>query len=351
MLKKDCSMEEVMEKLQAPFSSRDIEWRVSRSGISNGKSWAMVLAYVDSRAIQNRLDEVFGPAGWQNEFTDFRGGVLCTISCFIDGEWVKKTDGAEPTKFESFKGGLSGAIKRAGALWGIGRYLYNLSETYVDVTATKQTGANYINDEKSKVKGFWMPPKLPDWALPGNEKGKSATTSTRPQNHSSNGQPNQTKPQKNGNQGTQSSKETGKSNDKKQSSNNPNEFNRKKTLDDIGGFLKSTGLLEKQEWIIPLFKKVNPQIMQTSISEVGKSATEQELKMYYNVLRPVHDLTVVAKNYNVTLEDVLYYVQILVPQVKIESLFSCFTNVTKDHIVEIIQMIKEDLKSGNLKSA
>jgi hypothetical protein len=123
MTKQDCSMTEVMERLQTPFSSQDIEWRVSRSGITNGKPWATVLAYLNNRAIQNRLDEVFSPAGWKNDFKEFMQGVLCTITCYVDGEWVSKSDGAEQTQFESLKGGLSSAMKRCGTQWGIGRYL------------------------------------------------------------------------------------------------------------------------------------------------------------------------------------------------------------------------------------
>ncbi|MGS2779891.1 Rad52/Rad22 family DNA repair protein [Robertmurraya sp. GLU-23] len=344
MLKKDCTMEEVMEKLQAPFPSKDIEWRVSRSGISAKGPWAMVLAYVDSRAIQNRLDEVFGPAGWQNEFTDFRGGVLCTISCFIDGEWVSKTDGAEPTKFESFKGGLSGAIKRAGALWGIGRYLYNLTETYVEVSSSKQPGAIYINDEKSKVKGHWMPPKLPDWALPENERGKGNQSSRSTQNQNyGNSQPQK---QQTGNEPSKQPKQNQTQSNKKQSDG----FNRIKVLNDIDMFLKNTGLINKQEWIIPLFKRVNPNIQQNSLSEVGKQATEQELVLYYNVLKPVSDLTLLAKHFKVSLEAVLKrYVQILVPTVKVESLFSCFTYVTIDTVKEVSEMVKEDLQTGALQ--
>ncbi|MFC0476844.1 Rad52/Rad22 family DNA repair protein [Robertmurraya beringensis] len=344
MLKKDCTMEEVMEHLQAPFPSTDIEWRVSRSGISNGKQWAMVLAYVDSRAIQNRLDEVFGPAGWQNKFTDFREGVLCTISCYIDGEWVSKTDGAEPTKFESFKGGLSGAIKRAGALWGIGRYLYNLTETFVDVSPTKLTGGTYIKDDKSKVQGYWVPPKLPDWALPENERGKGSQPSRSSQNQNygnSQAQKHQT-----GNQSSNQTKQNQTQPNKKQSDG----FNRNKVLNDIDMFLKNTGLINKQDWIIPLFKRVNPNIQQNSLSEVGKQATDQELMVYYNVLKPVNDLTLLANHFKVSMEDVLKkYVQMLVPTVKIENLFSCFTYVTIDIVKEVSEMVKEDLQTGALQ--
>ena len=46
--------------LKEPFPPEDIEWREQRNGIDrNGRPWALVLAYVTNRAIQN-LDEVCG---------------------------------------------------------------------------------------------------------------------------------------------------------------------------------------------------------------------------------------------------------------------------------------------------
>ena len=62
---------DIFAELSKPFPSSDIEWRVQQSGIAgSGKVWAMVLAYVTNRAIQNRLDEVCGQwAGRTNTST------------------------------------------------------------------------------------------------------------------------------------------------------------------------------------------------------------------------------------------------------------------------------------------
>ena len=48
-----------------------------------------------------------------------------------DGEWVWREDGADNTEVEAVKGGLSNAMKRAGAALGIGRYLYDLPQQWV----------------------------------------------------------------------------------------------------------------------------------------------------------------------------------------------------------------------------
>lgn len=163
-------MKQITEQLQKPFPAEDIEWRVQRVVKVGDKAKAIVLAYVTNRAIQNRLDKVFGIGNWKNEFKEWRDtGVLCGISVKIGDEWVTKWDGAEETQIEAVKGGFSGSMKRAAVQWGIGRYLYNLEENWVDI---KDRGQHYINSKvkvngkEEWVKGYWDSPILPNWALP-----------------------------------------------------------------------------------------------------------------------------------------------------------------------------------------
>lgn len=163
-----------LSKLAEPFEESDIEWRVSRSGIKNGKAFCLCLAYCTNRAIQKRLDEVCGPENWRNEAMsvhEFRTGpigIQVGISIRINGEWITKYDAAEPTHIEPVKGGFSSAMKRAGAQWGIGRYLYQLDETFAETS--DEGGKGWIYAAVSEKKGggafYWKPPKLPAWALP-----------------------------------------------------------------------------------------------------------------------------------------------------------------------------------------
>lgn len=155
------------ESLRAPFPADDIEWRIQQAGVKGEKVWALCLAYVTNRAIQQRLDDVAGPENWCNQYaTGPDGGILCGLSLRVGDSWITKWDGAENTATEPVKGGLSGAMKRAAVQWGIGRYLYNLEATFAKV---HENGAH-----KSKVKGNggkdlwfrWDPPHLPAWALP-----------------------------------------------------------------------------------------------------------------------------------------------------------------------------------------
>ncbi len=50
----------------------------------------------------------------------------------VSGEWVEKQDGSGPTDMEPFKGGISGALKRAAVAWGIGRELYRYPRVMVE---------------------------------------------------------------------------------------------------------------------------------------------------------------------------------------------------------------------------
>tara|TARA_R110002012_G_scaffold213770_1_gene384852 strand:+ start:2185 stop:2973 length:789 start_codon:yes stop_codon:yes gene_type:complete len=164
------TMTKVTSALQAPFHPDDIEWRVQRE--SRDKSSVLVLAYVTNRAIQARLDEVFTPFGWQNSFHEGpQGGLICKIGARANfnnepGEWIWKQDGAENTQVEAVKGGISSAMKRAAVQWGIGRYLYNLTDNWVKLQDSKPS-ANSQGQQPGYHKGkHWAKPNLPTWATP-----------------------------------------------------------------------------------------------------------------------------------------------------------------------------------------
>lgn len=154
----------MIEQLLEPFPSDDIEWRIQRSGITRDNPWAMVLAYITARAVMDRLDSVVGVGGWYDDYvTGPDGGLLCRLSVRVDGEFITKCDGAENTKVEAIKGGFSGALKRAAVKYGVGRYLYNLTDNFANFHAA---GKNKVKIENSWYK--WDPPALPHWALPAS---------------------------------------------------------------------------------------------------------------------------------------------------------------------------------------
>ena len=168
--------------LQAPFPASDIEWRAQRVGMANGKPWAFVLAYVTNRAIQSRLDEVFGVAGWQNLIREWRDkSTVCGIMVKIGGEWITKWDGADETDIEATKGGISDAMKRAAVQFGIGRYLYKLEANFAECTTERQRGAEWHQAKTADGTIFyWKAPELPAWALPKQNGGQAPTTPPQP---------------------------------------------------------------------------------------------------------------------------------------------------------------------------
>jgi hypothetical protein len=119
------------QRLRDPFHADDIEWKPG--AVTRDRKKGLAMAYITARAVQDRLDEVFGPGNWKNEFrAGPEGGVICRIYFKNDdGEWVWREDGADNTEVEAVKGGLSNALKRAGAALGIGRYLYDLPSQWV----------------------------------------------------------------------------------------------------------------------------------------------------------------------------------------------------------------------------
>jgi hypothetical protein len=162
------------EKLQAPFPADEIEFRVQSCGISQGgKPWAMVLAYVQARAIQKRLDDVFGWDGWQDEYRTQDGNTICRLGVKnSNGEWIWKENGASETQVEAFKGGISASLKRVAASgYGIGRYLYDLTESFAECVSEKPKNMVGWNKAQTKDKKtiYWKTPTLPDWALPKPE--------------------------------------------------------------------------------------------------------------------------------------------------------------------------------------
>jgi len=125
---------ELINRLKEPFSNEEIEWKIQVT--SQDKTKAMVVAYMDARAVQKRLDEVVGPFNWKNVYSLWQdNSQICGISIFNAerNEWVTKFDGAENSDIEPIKGGLSDSFKRAASAWGIGRYLYQLDKIWVDI--------------------------------------------------------------------------------------------------------------------------------------------------------------------------------------------------------------------------
>lgn len=146
--------EALLKQLKNPFDPKFVKWRVGAT--NSDKTKGIALAYIDSREVNKRFDEVCGIANWQDRLTEVKDGFISEIDIKIDGVWVTRSNAAGLTQVEAVKGGASDAFKRAASKWGVGRYLYYLKNVWVPIVPQ---GKSYVLAEI---------PELPDWAKPSN---------------------------------------------------------------------------------------------------------------------------------------------------------------------------------------
>lgn len=176
---------DIRTQLQEPFKPNEIEWRVQSQGknATGGKVWCQVFAYIDARALQNRLDDIFTPFGWEDKYEPLGDDFICTLTVEYNGKKVSKQNGASKSQVEGFKGGISNSFKRVCASgFGIGRYLYDLDVMFAETSLEKQTGDEWKRgsfkdkNASSYTTYWWKIPKLPKEALPSGEKPKKTIT-------------------------------------------------------------------------------------------------------------------------------------------------------------------------------
>lgn len=147
------NIQELLKALQEPFTEEELEFRVGATNADKTKGLA--LAYVQARAIQNRLDKVLGMENWKVAYRPIDSGFICCLELRLNGEWISREDGANNTEFEPLKGGISCAFKRVASVWGIGRYLYEVESKWY---AIEKQGRSYgfiktprLEETKSKI--------------------------------------------------------------------------------------------------------------------------------------------------------------------------------------------------------
>lgn len=158
----------ITDELAAPFEAHEVKFRPGGKGTS--------LAYTDARTYQDRLDFVVGAQNWtithkpveltdldavdvtaqrnpdaprwepggkfKNPIYDYEerhyGGIETSVVIF----GIAKQDVGKASNVDQLKGAYSDGLKRAGTLWGIGKYFY------------------FVGDKHKSVSTF------PDWAQP-----------------------------------------------------------------------------------------------------------------------------------------------------------------------------------------
>jgi hypothetical protein len=156
---------EFVALLEVPFDSSVIEWRVTNTTKGSGNPRGQVIPYADQRAYSDRLNALFTPAGWTRKYTvhtsaNFQRGkdqrvvakvfVTCDLTIFGIGshsatgeQWTDDENAGTAAEAQAFK--------RACCCFGLGRYLYHFTGTWVDL------------DDRKRPK---ITPKLVGWATP-----------------------------------------------------------------------------------------------------------------------------------------------------------------------------------------
>jgi hypothetical protein len=158
-------IKELVALLEVPFDPSVIEWRVTNTSKRNEHLRGQVIPYADQRAYTDRLNALFSPAGWTRKYTvhtsaNFQRSkdqktiakvfVTCDLTIFGLGshaatgeEWTDDDNAGTSAEAQAFK--------RACSCFGLGRYLYHFTGTWVDL------------DERKRPKAG---PQLVGWATP-----------------------------------------------------------------------------------------------------------------------------------------------------------------------------------------
>lgn len=144
--------DEIARRLREPFDPKEVDFRVQgRASESTGK--AQCVAYIDARAVQDRLDQVVGAGNWAFDWTPLviDNGEVQVAKGTLTVYGVAKSDAGSASNFEQTLGAVSHCFKRAAVHWGIGRYLYNLPMAWVAVERGGRISEATLSDLRAKL--------------------------------------------------------------------------------------------------------------------------------------------------------------------------------------------------------
>jgi hypothetical protein len=156
-------VKELIAALEVPFDPSQIEWRVTNTTKNQQPVRGQVIPYANQRAYTDRLNTLLTPAGWTRRYTIHTSAnferskdqkivakvlVTCELTIFGLGshsatgeEWADDDNAGTSAEAQAFK--------RACSCFGLGRYFYHFTGTWVDL------------DDRKRPKTV---PKLAGWA-------------------------------------------------------------------------------------------------------------------------------------------------------------------------------------------
>ncbi|MFB1100394.1 Rad52/Rad22 family DNA repair protein [Terribacillus sp. JSM ZJ617] len=292
----------IEKEFNKPFREDELGWRVLNSYKRYNKVYVNLAAYVDSRAIMKRLDSILGINGWEDIYEEINDGFKCGIRIYITDEQSRtKWDGAPLTDFESVKGGMSNAFKRAATKWGIGRYLYDEKIKSAELLPERRNDGEYIffQDKKKNLKGYYKVPSTTD----SNQKENNFSAEAQA---------------------------------------NPKILELKDALKKCEYKL---GLSNNQKSIVKIFNKANGiagEINVNRMNYINSEATETELKNYYLALKPLYNICMAAEKFRISLDEMLKFAQIIKPELSVTNVFSLLFNLSNAEVMKIYKIAESE---------
>ncbi|MGG1594763.1 Rad52/Rad22 family DNA repair protein [Terribacillus saccharophilus] len=296
----------IEQEFKKPFKDYELGWRVLNSFKRNNKTYVNLAAYVDSRAIMKRLDSILGIDGWEDIYEEINDGFKCGIRIWITQDQSRiKWDGAPRTDFESVKGGMSNAFKRAANKWGIGRYLYD--ENLVSTELLPQRGNNgeynYFQDKKKDLKGYYKVPV----------KSQKAKAPIEPP------------------------------------ARDESDQELEKIFEGLNDYEYKLGLSNKPKLSVRIFNRANNITENLNVNQIDyihNKASKAELKKYYLALRPLYNICMAANKFETSLDEVLKYAQIIKPEIEVTNVFSLLFQLTNDEVKQIFEIAETEYNNN-----
>lgn len=163
-------MNDQLRALTAKFAADEIEIRIL--AWSKDRKRGRIVAYIEGNTVRNRLDSVLGVDGWNADYTAIPGKDAAVVCDLFIGKVGMKPDGSPVVTQikksnigtgDDYKAACTDALKRAAMELGMGRYLADCPEIWVDLSEqgfipdTERTRAlvlhllGYPKDEIEKV--------------------------------------------------------------------------------------------------------------------------------------------------------------------------------------------------------
>src|SRR5215469_8272406 len=144
--------ESISRELRQPFDPSDVDFRV-QGRVTEQNNRAQVLAYIDARAVQDRLDAVVGCGNWSFDWSPIvtDNGEVMVAKGTLTIYGISKADAGSASNFEQSLGAVSHCFKRAAVQWGIGRYLYSLPASWVPVERGGRISEAVLRELRSKL--------------------------------------------------------------------------------------------------------------------------------------------------------------------------------------------------------